>query len=70
MAIKEVFDTYDSNKSGMLTPNDLKVALFHNGFHANKGTIYDIMAQYDEEELGGFTFATFIKIIEGEPTEN
>ena len=47
MAIKEAFDAYDSNGSGLLTPNDLKVALFHNGFHATKETVYNIIAEYD-----------------------
>ena len=36
ISIKEVFDTYDSNNTGILSPNDLKVALFHHGFHATK----------------------------------
>lgn len=69
MAIKEAFDTYDSNKTGLLTPNDLKVALFHQGFQATKETIYNIIAQYDEECLGGLNFAAFMKIITNEPVE-
>jgi len=44
LAIKEAFDTYDSNHVGILNPNDLKVALFHQGFHASKETIYNIIA--------------------------
>lgn len=65
VAIKEAFDAYDTNKTGLLTPNDLKVALFHNGFHATKETVYSIIAEYDEECLGGIDFGSFIKIIEG-----
>jgi Ca2+-binding EF-hand superfamily protein len=44
LGIKEAFDTYDSNKAGLLTPNDLKVALFHLGFQASKETVYNIIA--------------------------
>jgi centrin-1 len=69
LAIKEAFDTYDSNKTGLLTPNDLKVALFHNGFQASKETVYNIIAEYDEDCLGGVTFDAFMTIISGEPTE-
>ena len=34
--IKEAFDFYDSNKMGILTPNDLKQALFTQNFYAKK----------------------------------
>ena len=68
IAIKEAFDTYDSNNSGLLTPNDLKVALFHHGFHATKETVYSIIAEYDEDCLGGVNFDVFMRIISGEPT--
>lgn len=63
LAIKEAFDTYDSNGNGLLTPNDLKVALFHQGFHASKETVYNIIAEYDEDCLGGLNFAAFMRII-------
>ena len=69
IAIKEAFDAYDSNKTGLLTPNDLKVALFHQGFQASKETVYNIIAEYDEDCLGGLNFAAFIKIITNEPVE-
>ena len=69
LAIKEAFDTYDSNGTGLLTPNDLKVALYHQGFHASKETVYSIIAEYDEDCLGGVNFSAFMKIITNEPTE-
>ena len=53
-----------------MTPNDLKVALFHNGFHASRDTVYNIIAEFDEDCLGGVTFSAFMKIISGEPVEN
>lgn len=36
LLIKEAFDQYDTNKSGKLTPNDLKLALIKCNFHATK----------------------------------
>ena len=47
--LKEVFDTYDSTGMGVLLPNDLILLLTQNGFNPNKKTVYEIIAQYDEE---------------------
>ena len=42
--IKEAFDHYDTNKLGLLTPNDLKQALYHQSFYASKETVYNLIA--------------------------
>ncbi|KAM3137287.1 hypothetical protein pb186bvf_010657 [Paramecium bursaria] len=61
--LKEVFDYYDSENAGMLSPNDLKFLLSQNGFPPTKETLYEIFSELDEEELGGITFEYFLKIV-------
>jgi hypothetical protein len=40
LQLKQVFDLYDSEMAGMLSPNDLKCLLCDNGFRATKETLY------------------------------
>lgn len=47
--LKEVFDTYDSTKMGVMLPNDLKLLLTQNGFNPNKKTTYEVVAEFDNE---------------------
>lgn len=54
---------------GVLTPNDLKQALFNLNFYASKQTVYNLIAECDEEGLGGLTFDAFVRVIVGNPTE-
>jgi len=65
--IKEAFDYYDSNEVGILSPNDLKLALYNQNFHATRETIYSIIAEYDNQGLGGLNFSSFIEIITSKP---
>jgi len=61
--LKEVFDYYDTDRNGQLAPGEIRAALINGGFHATKETIYDIMAEYDEDERGGLIFEEFLKIM-------
>ncbi len=45
--LKEVFDTYDSTRMGVLLPNDVMLLLNQNGFGPKKNTVYELIAQYD-----------------------
>ena len=54
---------------GILTPNDLKQALFHNNFFASKETVYNLIAEYDDDGLGGISFESFVKIIGSDPSQ-
>ena len=54
---------------GVLTPNDLKQALFNVNFFATKETVYNLCAECDEEGLGGLTFDDFIRVIASNPAE-
>lgn len=70
MQLKEVFDTFDYNGNGILSPNDLKNALISYGYQVNKETVYDIIAEYDEDESGGLSFKEFLRMITNSLTNN
>lgn len=68
--LKEVFDTFDYNGNGILSPNDLKNALISYGYNASKETVYDIIAEYDEDESGGLSFKEFLRMITNSLSNN
>jgi centrin-1 len=70
MNLKEVFDAYDSTGMGVLLPNDLKLLLTQNGFQPNKKTVYEIVAEFDQEETGGISFTEFMKAMDTKPYIN
>ena len=68
--LKEVFDAYDLDKNGLLAPNELRTALINAGFKCTKETIYDIIAEVDENEKGGLSFGEFLKLmVRGPPSQ-
>ena len=54
---------------GVLLPNDLKILLTENGFLPTKKTIYEIIAEFDQEETGGISFSEFMKAMVAKPFE-
>lgn len=68
--LKEVFDTYDLDKNGLLAPNELRTALINAGFKCTKETIYDIIAEVDDDEKGGLAFTEFLKLMVRGPPGN
>ncbi len=60
--LKEVFEAFDSDGDGVLNPMDIRSAMTSYGFQAKKETIFHIMAEYDEEELGELNFDAFLKM--------
>ena len=70
LQLKEVFDTFDYNGNGILSPNDLRNALMSYGYNANKETVYDIIAEFDEDESGGLSFKEFLRMITGSLANN
>lgn len=68
LQLKEVFETFDYNGNGILSPNDLRNALISYGYNASKETVYDIIAEYDEDESGGLSFKEFLRMITGSLT--
>ena len=55
---------------GLLTPNDLKQALYHHNFYASKETVYNLIAEYDDQGLGGLTFDAFVRVVGSDPSQN
>ena len=70
LQLKEVFDTFDYNGNGILSPNDVRNALMSYGYDANKETVYDIIAEFDEDESGGLSFKEFLRMITGSLANN
>ena len=55
---------------GVLLPNDLKLLLTQNGFNPNKKTVYEIVAEFDDEEAGGLSFIQFMRAMDTKPYLN
>ena len=60
--LKEVYDEFDMNKDGLVSPLDLRAALAMFDVRANKKTTFTIISQYDDDELGELDFRSFLKI--------
>lgn len=60
---KEVFDLFDVNGIGCLTPIDIRSALEMFGYHPKKQFVYEIISNIDSEETGGIGFNEFLKIM-------
>ena len=60
--LKEVFEAFDTDADGVLNPLDIRSAMTSYGFTAKKETIFHIMAEYDETEVGELDFNTFLNM--------
>ena len=60
---KEVFDLFDVNGIGCLTPIDIRSALEMFGYHPKKQIVYEIISNIDSDETGGIGFNEFLKIM-------
>ena len=60
---KEVFDLFDVNGIGCLTPIDIRSALEMFGYHPKKQIVYEIISNIDSDESGGIGFNEFLKIM-------
>ena len=56
MFFKEVFDLFDVNGIGCLTPIDVRRALEIFGYNPSKRTVYDLIANIDSNESGEVSF--------------
>ncbi len=63
MDLKDVFDTFDIDGSGYISPIELRAALKKFGnLNAHKNTIYHLISEFDEDMMGELSFKDFIKI--------
>lgn len=60
--LKEVFDDFDLSQSGFISPLELRAAMSRFGIDVKKKVIFEILAQFDEEEIGELDFRCFLKI--------
>ena len=60
---KEVFNLFDVNGIGALTPIDVRRALEIFGYNPQKRVVYDIIANIDTQETGEISFADFLKLV-------
>lgn len=68
--IKAAFDIFDSDHSGVVDPVELKNAFVSLGFAASNKFVYNVLNDLDTENVGGLTFAAFLKLATGKLGEN
>ena len=59
---KEAFDLFDTDKSGTIDYQELKVALKALGFQVKKQDVVQIMKEYDHDGSGMISFDDFIEV--------
>merc|ERR1712048_400496 len=72
--IREAFDLFDTDKSGIIDYHELRVAMRALGFEVKKQEIRKIQQEYDRDEVGGIKFVDFeeimtTKILQRDPEE-
>lgn len=60
--IKQAFDIFDEDLSGMIDPAELKDAFINLGFTGQNKFVYQILAELDEDQSGGIDFDEFLKL--------
>lgn len=60
--IKEAFDLFDTEKSGKIDFNELKVTLKALGFDIPKKEVVELIKEYDVEEIGRIEYLDFVEI--------
>lgn len=75
---KQIFDFFDTDDDGMLTPMDLRKVLLcdtqammqYGGYKCQKGFVYQVFAIYDTDLSGEINFKEFVKMMTLKPCEN
>ena len=68
--IKQAFDIFDGDGSGVIDPQELKRAFIEMGFAEGGGKfIYQILAELDEDGSGGIEFEEFVRLAAAKTTE-
>ena len=60
--IKTAFDIFDNDGSGIVDPQELKVAFEKLGFAGSNKFVYQILAELDDDQSGGIDFAEFLRL--------
>lgn len=68
--IKNAFDIFDVDGSGVVDPIELKNAFVSLGFANSSKFVLNILNDLDTESAGGLTFANFLKLATGKLGES
>ncbi|KAM3138858.1 hypothetical protein pb186bvf_009061 [Paramecium bursaria] len=63
LEIKEAFDLFDTDGGETIDPKELKSAMTSLGFEAKNQTIYQMIADLDEDHSGQIDFQEFLKLM-------
>mmetsp|Transcript_52948 Transcript_52948/g.64880 ORF Transcript_52948/g.64880 Transcript_52948/m.64880 type:complete len:178 (+) Transcript_52948:66-599(+) len=61
--VKEAFELFDTEKTGMIDYHELRVAMRALGFETKKQEIKKIQQEYDRENKGGINYNDFLEIM-------
>ena len=67
--IKQAFDIFDGDGSGVIDPAELKQAFIDLGFVGNNKFVYQILAELDEDGSGGIEFDEFLRLATAKASE-
>lgn len=67
--IKQAFDIFDGDGSGVIDPAELKQAFIDLGFTGQNKFVYQILAELDDDNSGGIDFDEFLKLATAKVTE-
>ena len=62
LSVKEAFDIFDTNKSGIIDPVELRNAFVSLGFGAQNKFVLRILNDYDNDGNQGLDFGEFLKL--------
>ena len=60
--IRQAFEIFDQDGSGIMDPAELKQAFIDLGFTGKNKFVYQILAELDEDQSGGIDFAEFLRL--------
>lgn len=60
--IRQAFEIFDNDGSGIMDPAELKQAFIDLGFTGQNKFVYQILAELDEDQSGGIDFAEFLRL--------
>lgn len=60
---KEIFDCFDSLRSGTLAPFDVRKAFLNCGYKIPKKLVYQIISDFDGDESGAIDFEEFVNMM-------
>ena len=70
LEIKEAFDLFDPNKTGFISPKELKDTMDSLGFDDRSKIIYDMLDEYDDHPDSKIDFAEFLDLMTAKMSEN